>query len=70
MILINYEEMDLIESLYMSFSRSERSSLAHFHIVLLYYSVVPKCCPILLHHVASLGVIPILSSTLNGIESL
>ena len=34
MILINYQEMDLIESLKRSFSRSERSGLVHCHIIL------------------------------------
>ena len=33
MILINYQEMDFIELLKRSFSRSERSGLAHFPII-------------------------------------
>ena len=29
-------------------------SFGPFSHIYLYYSIVPKCCPILLHHVASL----------------
>ena len=34
MVTLNCEEKDLIESLYRSLSRSERSGLTHFHIFL------------------------------------
>ena len=51
-ILINFQEMDLIELFKSSFSTSEWfGPYSHNY---LYYSVVTKCCPILLHHVASL----------------
>ena len=53
MILINCQEMDFIELFKRSFSMSERSGLALFPIII-DYSVVTKCCPNVLHHVASL----------------
>ena len=46
------QEMVFIELFKRSFSRSERSGLAHFSHNYWYYSIVTKCCPNLLHHVA------------------
>ena len=54
MILFNCLEMDFIELVKRSFSRSKRSGLAHISHNYWYYSVVTKCFPNLLHHVASL----------------
>ena len=54
MILINCQEMDFIELLkrYFFLGRKVRfSPISHNY---LYYSIVTKCCPNLLHHVASL----------------
>ena len=67
MVLMNCEEIDFIESFYRSFSKSERSGLAYFHIFLCKSSieVLPKC-------IASCcfsEVIVVLFSNLNGVDS-
>ena len=60
MVLMNCEETHLIES----FSRSERSGLANFHIFLSRKEVMPKC-------IASCSfseVILVLFSHFNGVD--
>ena len=51
MILINWQEMDLIELFKRSFARSERSGLAYFPIII---NIIQKCCSNILHHLVSL----------------
>ena len=55
MIMLNCQEIDLIEVFERSFSRSEKSGLAHFLIITYIIhrlSVVTKCCPNVLHYVS------------------
>ena len=54
MLLINCKEMDFIKLFKRSFSRSENVRFSPFSHNYWYYSVVTKCCPNLLYHVASL----------------
>ena len=52
MVLMNCEDTDFIELLSRSFSRSEKSGLAHFHIILY---INQWCCQNVLHHIVSQG---------------
>ena len=70
MILINCQEMDFIELFKRSFSRSERSGLAYFPIIIDIIQYSNEVLPKFIASCSFFVVKPILSYNMKGMESL